>query len=73
MCEKKWLTTCTTTSDLHKVEDPQTEPPCTSDTPRGQGTTHSGATTDGTKERVNATTVGCLQKTPRENPQNGNH
>ncbi|MQL92966.1 hypothetical protein Taro_025608 [Colocasia esculenta] len=36
-------------------------------------TTHSGATTDGTKEQVTETTVGCLQKTPRENPQNGKH
>ncbi|MQL76569.1 hypothetical protein Taro_008962 [Colocasia esculenta] len=58
----------TATSDLHKVEGPQAEPPCTSDTSRGQGTTHSGATTDGTKERVTETIVGCLPKAPRENP-----
>ncbi|MQM05107.1 hypothetical protein Taro_037914 [Colocasia esculenta] len=34
-CENKRLTTGITTSDLHKVESPQAEPPCTSDTPRG--------------------------------------
>ncbi|MQM15122.1 hypothetical protein Taro_048057 [Colocasia esculenta] len=33
--EKHCLTTSTTTSDLQKVEGPQAEPPCTSDTPRG--------------------------------------
>ncbi|MQL96833.1 hypothetical protein Taro_029510 [Colocasia esculenta] len=66
-CEKQCLTTGTATSDLHKVEGPQAEPTCTSDTPRGQGTTHSGATTDGTKEWVTETTVGCLPKAPREN------
>ncbi|MQL88602.1 hypothetical protein Taro_021163, partial [Colocasia esculenta] len=42
----------TATSDLHKVKGPQPEPPCSSDTARGQGTTHSGATMDGTKEWV---------------------
>ncbi|MQM14241.1 hypothetical protein Taro_047171 [Colocasia esculenta] len=36
-CEKQCLTIGTTTSDLHQVEGPQAEPPCTSDTPRGQG------------------------------------
>ncbi|MQM08581.1 hypothetical protein Taro_041437 [Colocasia esculenta] len=35
--EKHRLTTGTTTSDLHQVEGPQAEPPCTSDTPQGQG------------------------------------
>ncbi|MQM15939.1 hypothetical protein Taro_048893 [Colocasia esculenta] len=70
-CEKHHLTTGTATSDLHQVEGPQEEPPCTSDTPRGQGTTHSGATTDGTKERVTEPAVGCLHKTPRENLQGG--
>ncbi|MQL99249.1 hypothetical protein Taro_031974 [Colocasia esculenta] len=49
--EKHRLTTGTTTSDLHKVKGPQAKPPCTSDTPRGQGTTPYSATTDGTKER----------------------
>ncbi|MQM09570.1 hypothetical protein Taro_042447 [Colocasia esculenta] len=34
-CEKHHLTTGTTTSNLHKVEGPQTEPPCTLGTPRG--------------------------------------
>ncbi|MQL97376.1 hypothetical protein Taro_030066 [Colocasia esculenta] len=68
-CEKQCLTTGTATSDLHKVEGPQAEPPYTSDTPRGQGTTHFSATRDGTKERVIETVVGCLHKTPRENPQ----
>ncbi|MQM11479.1 hypothetical protein Taro_044384 [Colocasia esculenta] len=63
----------TATSDLHKVEGPQADPPCISDTPRGQGTTHSGATTDDTKERVTETAVGCLHQAPRENPQNGSH
>ncbi|MQM15458.1 hypothetical protein Taro_048402 [Colocasia esculenta] len=29
----------TATSDLHKVEGPQAEPPCTSNMPRGHGTT----------------------------------
>ncbi|MQM12410.1 hypothetical protein Taro_045328, partial [Colocasia esculenta] len=71
--ENKRLTIGTTISDLHKVEGPQAEPPCTSGTPRGQGTTHSGATTDNTKERVSETVVGCLHKVPRKNPQNGNH
>ncbi|MQM13631.1 hypothetical protein Taro_046558 [Colocasia esculenta] len=33
--EKHWLTTGMATSDLHKVEGPQSEPTCTSDTPRG--------------------------------------
>ncbi|MQM21133.1 hypothetical protein Taro_054167 [Colocasia esculenta] len=33
--EKHRLTTSTATSDLHKVEGPQEEPPCTSDTPQG--------------------------------------
>ncbi|MQM16752.1 hypothetical protein Taro_049713 [Colocasia esculenta] len=33
--EKPRLTTGTATSDLHKVEVPQAETPCTSDTPRG--------------------------------------
>ncbi|MQL88919.1 hypothetical protein Taro_021487 [Colocasia esculenta] len=32
-CEKQRLTTGTATSDLNKVEGPQAEPPCTSDTP----------------------------------------
>ncbi|MQL70568.1 hypothetical protein Taro_002883 [Colocasia esculenta] len=72
-CENKRLTTGTATSDLHKVEGLQTEPPCTSGTPRGQGTTHSDATIGGTKERVIETEAGCLQKAPRENPQSGNH
>ncbi|MQM13833.1 hypothetical protein Taro_046760 [Colocasia esculenta] len=72
-CEKQHLTTCTATSDLHKVEGPQAEPTCTSNTPRGQGTTPTGATTNGTKERVTEIAVGCLHKTPRKNPQNGNH
>ncbi|MQM05062.1 hypothetical protein Taro_037868 [Colocasia esculenta] len=67
------LTTGAATSDLHKVEGPQTEPPYTSGTPRSQGTTYSSATTDGTKERVTKTAVGCLHKAPRENPQSGNH
>ncbi|MQM22397.1 hypothetical protein Taro_055449 [Colocasia esculenta] len=71
--ENKCLTTGTITSDLHKVAGPQTKPPCTSGTPRGQGTTHSGATTDGTKEQVTKTAVGCLHKAPQENPQSGNH
>ncbi|MQM03863.1 hypothetical protein Taro_036642 [Colocasia esculenta] len=68
-CEKQRLTTGTATSDLHKVEGPQAEPTCTSDTPRGQGTIPYSATTDDTKERVTKTAVGCLHKTPRENPQ----
>ncbi|MQL79226.1 hypothetical protein Taro_011656 [Colocasia esculenta] len=72
-CEKYRLTTGTATSDLHKVEGPQAEPPCTSDTPRGQGTTHYSATTDGTKEWVTEIAVGCQHKAPRENPQSGNH
>ncbi|MQM08768.1 hypothetical protein Taro_041625 [Colocasia esculenta] len=63
-CEKQRLTTGTTTSDLHKVEGSQAEPTCTSDTPRGQGTTPTGATTNGTKERVTETAVGCLHKAP---------
>ncbi|MQM14718.1 hypothetical protein Taro_047653 [Colocasia esculenta] len=46
-----WPDPGTATSDLHKVEGPQAEPTCTSDTPRGQGTTPTGATMDGTKER----------------------
>ncbi|MQM11992.1 hypothetical protein Taro_044905 [Colocasia esculenta] len=71
--ENERLTTDTATSDLHKVEGPQAEPPWTLDTPRGQGTTHSGATMDGTKERVAETAVGCLHKAPRENLQSGNH
>ncbi|MQM17812.1 hypothetical protein Taro_050790 [Colocasia esculenta] len=50
-CEKQHLTTGTAPSDLRKVEGPQAEPPCTSGTPRGQGTTPYSATTDGTKER----------------------
>ncbi|MQL78590.1 hypothetical protein Taro_011012 [Colocasia esculenta] len=58
-CEKQCLTIGTATSDLHKVEGPQAEPPCTLDTPRGQGTTPTGATTNGTKERVTETAVGC--------------
>ncbi|MQM09208.1 hypothetical protein Taro_042075 [Colocasia esculenta] len=33
--ENKRLTTGMATSDLHKVEGPQAEPPCTADTPRG--------------------------------------
>ncbi|MQL86639.1 hypothetical protein Taro_019180 [Colocasia esculenta] len=49
--EKHRFTADTTTADLHKVEGPQAEPPYTSDTPRGQGTTLSGATTDDAKER----------------------
>ncbi|MQL75904.1 hypothetical protein Taro_008284 [Colocasia esculenta] len=69
--ENECLTTGTATSYLHKVEGPQAEPPCTSDMPRGQGTTHSGATTDGTKERVTEIEVGCLHQAPRENPQSG--
>ncbi|MQM05527.1 hypothetical protein Taro_038338 [Colocasia esculenta] len=69
--ENERLTTGTATSDLHKVEGPQAEPPYTSDTPRGQGTTHSGTTIDGTKERVTETAVGCLHQAPRENPQSG--
>ncbi|MQL82184.1 hypothetical protein Taro_014651 [Colocasia esculenta] len=48
-CEKQRLTTGTATSDLHKVEGPQAEPTCISDTPRGQGTTPTGATTNDTK------------------------
>ncbi|MQL97381.1 hypothetical protein Taro_030070 [Colocasia esculenta] len=68
-CEKQRLTTGTATSDLHKAEGSQAEPPCTSDTPRGQGTTHPDVTTDGTKERVIEIAVGYLHKTPRENPQ----
>ncbi|MQL91507.1 hypothetical protein Taro_024120 [Colocasia esculenta] len=71
--ENERLTTGTTTSYLHKVEGPQVEPPCTSDTPRGQGTTPYSATMDGTKKRVTETAVGCLYKAPRENPQSGNH
>ncbi|MQM20171.1 hypothetical protein Taro_053186 [Colocasia esculenta] len=71
--EKQCLTTGMATSDLHKVEGPQAAPPCTSDNLRGQGTTHSGSTTDGTKERVTETAVGCLHQAPRENPQSGNH
>ncbi|MQL85885.1 hypothetical protein Taro_018404 [Colocasia esculenta] len=63
-CEKQRLTIGTATLDLHKVEGPQAEPPCTSDTPRGQGTTHSGATTDDTKERVTETAVECQHMTP---------
>ncbi|MQL71781.1 hypothetical protein Taro_004096 [Colocasia esculenta] len=35
--EKQRLTTSKATSNLHQVEGPQAEPPCTSDTPRGQG------------------------------------
>ncbi|MQL84067.1 hypothetical protein Taro_016579 [Colocasia esculenta] len=62
--EKERLTTGTTTSDLHKVEGPQAEPSCTSNTPRGQRTTHSGATTDNTKERVTETAIGRLHKAP---------
>ncbi|MQM16525.1 hypothetical protein Taro_049481 [Colocasia esculenta] len=62
--EKHYLTIGTVTSDLHKVEGPQAEPPCTSDTPRGQGTTPYSATTDGTKERVTKTAVGCRHKVP---------
>ncbi|MQM18190.1 hypothetical protein Taro_051175 [Colocasia esculenta] len=49
--EKERLTTTTATSNLHKVEGPQAEPLCTSDTPRGQGTTPSNATVNGTKEQ----------------------
>ncbi|MQM22552.1 hypothetical protein Taro_055605 [Colocasia esculenta] len=67
-CEKQHLTIGTTTSDLHKVEGPQEERTCTSDTPRGQRTTPYSATTDGTKERVTKTVVGCQHKAPRENP-----
>ncbi|MQM22819.1 hypothetical protein Taro_055876, partial [Colocasia esculenta] len=67
-CEKHRLTIGTATSDLHQVEGPQAEPPCTSDTPRGQGTTHFGATTDGTMEWVTKTAVGFQHKVPRENP-----
>ncbi|MQL95429.1 hypothetical protein Taro_028096 [Colocasia esculenta] len=51
-CEKHHLTTGTATVDLHKVKGPQAVPPCTSDKPRGQGTTHSSATTNDTTERV---------------------
>ncbi|MQL95457.1 hypothetical protein Taro_028123 [Colocasia esculenta] len=66
LCEKQHLTTGTATSDLHMVEGPQAEPPCTSDTPQGQGTTPTGATTNGTKEWVTETAVGCLHKTPEK-------
>ncbi|MQM18744.1 hypothetical protein Taro_051739 [Colocasia esculenta] len=62
--EKHRLTIGMATSDLHQVEGPQAEPPCTSDTPRGQGTTHSGATTDGTIERTNGRV--STQDTSRE-------
>ncbi|MQM17092.1 hypothetical protein Taro_050061 [Colocasia esculenta] len=72
-CEKHRLTIGTATSDLHKVEGPQAEPPCTSDMPRGQGTTPYSATMDGTKERVTEPVVGCLHQAPRENLQSGNH
>ncbi|MQM23456.1 hypothetical protein Taro_056520 [Colocasia esculenta] len=65
--EKHRLTTGRATSDLHKDKGPQAEPLCTSDTPRGQGTTPYSATLDDTKERVTETTVGCLHKAPREN------
>ncbi|MQM21028.1 hypothetical protein Taro_054059 [Colocasia esculenta] len=71
--ENERLTTGTATSDLHQVEGPQAQPPCTSDTPRGQRTTPCSATTDGTKERVTKPTVGCLHQAPRENPQSRNH
>ncbi|MQL74977.1 hypothetical protein Taro_007346 [Colocasia esculenta] len=67
--EHERLTIGTATSDLHKVEGPQAEPPCTSDMPRGQGTTPYNATTDDTKERVTEPAVGCLHQAPRENPQ----
>ncbi|MQL89102.1 hypothetical protein Taro_021686 [Colocasia esculenta] len=60
--EKHRLTIGMATSDLHKVEGQQAEPPCTSDTPRGQGTTPYSATTDGTKKRVTKTAVGCQHK-----------
>ncbi|MQL72847.1 hypothetical protein Taro_005201 [Colocasia esculenta] len=60
------------TSDLHKVEGPQAEPPCTSDTPRGQGTTHSGATTNDTKERVTEIAVGCCNHGDCAPPQHAN-
>ncbi|MQM21162.1 hypothetical protein Taro_054197 [Colocasia esculenta] len=63
-CEKQRLTTSTATSDLHKGEGPQVEPTCTSDTPLGQGTTPTSATTNGTKERVIETTVRCQHLTP---------
>ncbi|MQL69526.1 hypothetical protein Taro_001809 [Colocasia esculenta] len=56
----------TSTNNLHKVEGPQAEPPCTSDTPRGQGTTLSGASTDSTKERVTETAVGVNTRHTRE-------
>ncbi|MQM22366.1 hypothetical protein Taro_055418 [Colocasia esculenta] len=51
-CEKQCLSTGTATSDLHKVKGQQVEPTCTSGTPRGQRTTPTGATTNGTKEQV---------------------
>ncbi|MQM13910.1 hypothetical protein Taro_046836 [Colocasia esculenta] len=63
-CEKQRLTTSKATSNLHKVEGPQAEPPYTSDTPQGQGTTPTGATTNGTKERVIETAVGYQHSTP---------
>ncbi|MQL83642.1 hypothetical protein Taro_016136 [Colocasia esculenta] len=47
-CKKQCLAIDTATSDLHKVEGPQAEPTCASDTPRCQGTTPTGATTNGT-------------------------
>ncbi|MQM09334.1 hypothetical protein Taro_042201 [Colocasia esculenta] len=62
--EKHRLTTGTATSDLHKVEGPQAEPPCTSDTPQGQGTTHSGATTDDTKEQFTNQRSGVYTRHP---------
>ncbi|MQM10838.1 hypothetical protein Taro_043736 [Colocasia esculenta] len=71
--ENERLTTGMATSDLHKVDGPQAEPPYTSDMPRGQGTTPYSATTNDTKERVTETVVECLHKAPRENPQSGNH
>ncbi|MQM11994.1 hypothetical protein Taro_044906 [Colocasia esculenta] len=65
--ENERLTTGTATSDLHKVKGSQAEPPWTLDTPRGQGTTHSSATMDGTKERTSS-----AEHLERENWR-GNH
>ncbi|MQL99236.1 hypothetical protein Taro_031955 [Colocasia esculenta] len=62
--EKHRLTTSTATSDLHMVDDPQAEPPCTSDTPRVKETTPYSATTDGTKERDTEIAVECLHQAP---------
>ncbi|MQM20233.1 hypothetical protein Taro_053251 [Colocasia esculenta] len=71
--KKHRLTIGTATSDLHQIEVPQEELPCTSDTPRGQGKYTLRCHHGRHQGMVTETAVGCQHSTRRENPQNGKH